>query len=146
MKWRHCHKHSRRKIAFEQIAKRLVVVFSLAAIHIDSIRAADQTEDHRQSPCRQNVTFLVFVPCLQGFIEDTAANQVLGLGESASLLERLDNCDILAGVAMKLAIERVNRADSNILPGMSLLREETLFRSDQAESIKQANDTFVVSH
>lgn len=144
MKWRHCHKHSRRKIAFEQIAKGLVVVFSLAAIHIDSIRAADQTEDYRQSPCRQNVTFLVFVPCLQGFIEDTAANQVLG--ESASLLERLDNCDVLAGVAIKLAIERANRADSNILPSMSLLREETLFRSDQPESIQQANDTFVVSH
>ena len=60
----------------------------------------------------QNVTdiaFLAFYPCS------------LGVGDAASVLEELEQCDLLTPAAINLAVERVNQA-SGILPDGSTLR------------------------
>ena len=44
-----------------------------------------------------NVTFLTFLPCLKEF------------GDTASIFEQLDSCDLLTRAAVELAVERANR-------------------------------------
>ena len=67
------------------------------------------------TPCVQNVTFLLFVPCWQ---------ETDGIHRSAAL-ERLDDCDLLARAAVSLAIERVNENRDILVP--SYLRTVPLF-------------------
>ena len=117
----------------------LVVLYSLAS-HTNSQSHAVET-DHGAPSCRHsyNFTFLVFVPCLQG-----SENEVVPFSTDPSdiLTDRLDDCDLLAGVAMRLAIEKVNE-DGSILPN-SFLKKESLF-SHILPTEHQTQDTFLVS-
>ena len=118
----------------------LVVLYSLAG-HTNSQSHAVES-DHGAPSCRHshNFTFLVFVPCLQG-----SENEVVPFSTDPSdiLTDRLlDDCDLLAGVAMRLAIEKVNE-DGSILPN-SFLKKESLFSHSQPTE-HQTQDTFLVS-
>ncbi len=59
--------------------------------------------------CIQNVTFLHFIPCWR-------ALEIDGIHRSAAL-DGLESCDLLARVAVDLAIERVNENQNEIFGG-----------------------------
>ena len=80
----------------------LFFIFCSTLFNLQASTAHAQLLPRRECEKITNVTFLTFLPCLKE------------LGDSASLFEQLDSCDLLTRVAVELAAERVNRTHWNV--------------------------------
>ena len=87
-----------------------------------------ETEAATPTGCLQNITFLHFIPCWRAVEND---------GIHRSALDKLDNCDLLARVAVDLAIERVNENGEIFASPLQHVRTVPLF--------PEINDTINVS-
>ena len=103
--------------------KRVIIALRMTLLIFYSLdqrgSTAQLARDCQYAPVGTNVTFLVFLPCNQ---EDN------GPTVSAATLEE---CDLLARVAVDLAIENVNQ-DQDVLTN-STLSMASLFHSPEAE-------------
>ena len=143
---RYHHRQRRRSrpfLANFTTTSRLCIVFIASFSAATAlVQSSEEAAVHHSSSsaCPQNLSLLVHVPCLLEYSAETAGGSLA----TGSPLEKLNSCDLLAEIAMNMAVERMNRDNGVLTSSRRTLTKEFLFSSSDLTTM-QYNDTIPVS-